>query len=325
MASSHSAQGRSGSRALPVLLAAGIFWVLVGAPAAHAGGKLKVVATTSVLGDIVEQVGGDRVEVKALEPPSRDVHFYEPTPSDIVKLSKADLFVHGGLDLELWRGPLVEASGNMKVFPGGKGDVNAARGITLLEVPAGGLSRAQGDVHIYGNPHFWLSPANLGIIAGTVAEKLEANDPEDAAIYRRNLAAFRSKLDAATARWKATLAPFAGKPVTAYHNSWPYFAEAFDLRIDTFLEPKPNIAPSGAHLQKLEAEMKEEGIRAILVEPFNHRPYADQVAAATGAEVCLVSTLPGGVPGTDDVFSWMDHLTETVARAMAGAPREAAR
>lgn len=310
--------------ALALTLAAAVLFV-ANPPPAEAGGKVRVVTTTSVLGDIVREVGGDRVDVKSLEPPGRDVHFYEPTPSDIVRLSRADVFMHGGLDLELWRGPLVEASTNPKVMPGGPGEIDAAQGISLLEVPAGGLSRAQGDVHIYGNPHFWLDPANLGIIAANAAAKLETVDPEHADVYRRNLADFQARLREAIPRWKATLAPFAGKPVTAYHNSWPYFAKAFDLRIDTFLEPKPNIAPSGAHLEKLEAEMKQQGIRAILVEPFQHRAYADQVAAATGAEVCLVSTMPGGVPGTDDLFSWMDHLTKTLAAALGGGAGEAAR
>ncbi|MDP3939692.1 MAG: metal ABC transporter substrate-binding protein, partial [Deltaproteobacteria bacterium] len=261
------------SRRRLVLPALALAALLAPASPAATGDKIKAVATISIFGDLLRHVGGEHLDVKVLEPPGRDVHFYEPTPSDIVKISKADLFVHGGLDLELWRGPLIEASANVKIFPGGPGDVAAVRGITLLDVPSGNVSRAQGDVHVSGNPHFWLDPENLAIIANTISERLAELDPANAASYQQNLANFHARLDAAIPRWKARLAPFAGKPVAAYHNSWPYFARAFDLRIDTFLEPKPNIPPSGAHLKKVEALIGKEGIRAILIEPFNHRAY----------------------------------------------------
>jgi len=248
-----------------------------------------------------------------LDPPTRDVHFYEPKPTDILKLSKADLLVHAGLDLELWRGPLVEAAQNRKVFPGGPGEVDCSTGITLLDIPTGVLSRAQGDIHVFGNPHYWLDPANLGIIAGTIAEKLAAVDPPNASEYRRNLAGLRARLDQAIPGWKAKLAPFAGQPLVAYHSSWPYFARAFNLRIDTFLEPQPNIPPSGAHMKEVINTIKREKIRVILIEPFQHRPYADQVAGQSGARVVVVSQAPGGMPNTGDVFAWVDALTSAVA------------
>ncbi len=299
-----------------VLLSAIVAIALFAPGNAVAGGKVKAVATTSIFGEILLAVGGERVDVKVLQPPNRDVHFYEPRPSDIVKLSKADLFVHGGLDLEMWRSTLVDAARNRDVFPGGPGDVNGARGIELLEVPRTGFTRQEGDVHIYGNPHYWLDPANLGIIAANIAEGLSRADPGHAAEYERNRAAFQEKLEAAIPRWKAKLAPYAGEQVVAYHNSWPYFARAFSLRIDTFLEPKPNVPPSGSHLQTVVERIREEKIAAILVEPFQHRPYAEKVASDTGAKLLLVTEFPGGLQKTEDVFAWMDALTAAVAEAL---------
>jgi zinc/manganese transport system substrate-binding protein len=299
-----------------VLLSAIAAIALLAPGNAVARGKLKAVATTSIFGEILQAIGGDHVDVKVLQKPNRDVHFYEPTPSDIMKLFKADLFVHGGLDLEMWRLTLVDAARNRDVFPGGKGDVSAARGIALLEVPRTGFTRQEGDLHIYGNPHYWLDPANLGIIAENIEQGLSRVDPAHAADYERNLAAFQEKLDAAIPRWKAKLAPYAGDKLVAYHNAWPYFARAFSLHIDTFLEPKPNIPPSGSHLQTVVKEMREEKIGTILIEPFQHRPYAEKVASDTGAKVTLVTEFPGGLPHTEGLFTWMDTLTTTVANAL---------
>ncbi|OGP83024.1 MAG: hypothetical protein A2Y95_04615 [Deltaproteobacteria bacterium RBG_13_65_10] len=302
-------------------VAAGVLVLLVAlAPGmALAAKKVKVVATLSVFGDIVRAVGGDHVDVTVLDPPTQDVHFYEPRPTDILKLSKADLFVHAGLDLEQWRGPLVEAARNRDFFPGGPRQVDCSQGISLLEAPTGGqLSRAYGDVHLYGNPHYYTDPSNYGIIAANIAGKLAEVDSANAAEYQQSLSAFRTKLDSALVRWKAKLAPLAGQSLVAYHNTWPYFARTFGLEIDTFLEPKPNIPPSASHLQEVMNTMREKKIRVILIEPFQHRPYAEQVASQTGAKVVLISQTPGGMPGTDDLFAWMDAVTSSIAEALSG-------
>jgi len=307
-------------RTLAIGLAAALLTVSVSGPA-RAAKKVKVVATISTFGQIVRAIGGDHVEVTVLDPPTRDVHFYEPKPTDILKLSKAGLFVHAGLDLEQWRGPLVEAVRNKDFFPGGPRQVDCAQGIALLEVPTGGqLSRAYGDVHLYGNPHYYSDPSNFGIIAANIAAKLAEVDPANAAEYKQNLSALQSKLGAALSRWKAKLAPYAGQPLVAYHNTWPYFARTFNLKIDTFLEPKPNIPPSASHLQEVMNEIREKKMRVILIEPFQHRPYAEQVASQTGAKVVLISQTPGGMPGTDDLFAWMDAITTSIADALAGGP-----
>jgi ABC-type Zn uptake system ZnuABC Zn-binding protein ZnuA len=302
---------------ITIAIAAALFGLSTAGPA-EAAKNVKIVATITTFGQIARAVGGDRVEVYVLDPPTQDVHFYEPRPTDILKLSKADLFVHAGLDLELWRGPLVEAARNRDFFPGGRRQVDCSRGITLLDIPTGGqISRAYGDIHLYGNPHYFTDPANFGIIAASIESKLAEVDPANAAEYKRNLAAFQSRLDAALPRWKAKLAPYAGQPLVSYHNTWPYFARTFGLEIDTFLEPKPNIPPSPSHLKDVMNEIREKKIRAILIEPFQHRPYAEEVAKQTGAKVVLVSQSPGGMPGTNDLFAWMDALTTSVANALS--------
>jgi zinc/manganese transport system substrate-binding protein len=217
----------------------------------------------------------------------------------------------------------VEAVRNTDFFRGGSREVDCSQGIALLEVPTKGtLSRQFGDVHIYGNPHYYTDPANFGIIAGNIAGKLAQVDPADAADYRKNLAAFQARLNDAMGRWKATLAPYAGRPLVAYHNTWPYFARTFGLKIDTFLEPKPNIPPSASHLEEVIRTMKEEKIHVILIEPFQHRPYAERVASQTGAKVVLVSQTPGGMPNTKGLFAWMDALTSSIADALGSERKE---
>jgi zinc/manganese transport system substrate-binding protein len=310
-------RGRSSPAGAVSLAAAFVAAVVLGPGTALAAKKVKVVATLTVFGDIVRQVGGDHVEVSVLDPPTQDVHFYEPKPTDILRLSKADLFVNAGLDLEQWRGPLVEAVRNRDFFEGGAREVDCSQGIALLEVPTKGtLSRQFGDVHVYGNPHYYTDPSTFPIIAANIARKLAQVDPADAADFQKNLSDFQARLSGAMGRWKATLAPYAGRPLAAYHNTWPYFARTFGLKIDTFLEPKPNIPPSASHLEEVIRTMKEEKIHVILLEPFQHRPYAEQVAHQTGAKVVLVSQTPGGMPNTKGLFAWMDALTTSIADAL---------
>ena len=285
--------------------------------------KLNVVATTPDFGSIATVIGGNEVSVTTLAKPTEDPHFVDAKPSFILKLNRADAIIEGGADLEIgWLPALLDQARNGKLAPGAPGRIACSQGIQLLEVPAT-LDRSKGDIHVAGNPHFLTDPANAKIVAGRIAEAFSNLDPKSAAVFNANLKKFNEQLDAKLAEWQQLLAPFKDQQVVAYHDSWPYFAHRFNLKIDLFLEPKPGIPPTPVHLADVIVHMRSDHVRAILVEPYQNRKTAQTVAADTGATVVDVSQFPGGVKGTDAGYiELMDYNIHAVARALAG-PKQA--
>lgn len=279
---------------------------------------LRVVATLSTFADLVTQIGGERVEVSYVAPPRFNPHFIEPRPSDVLKVKKADLLVHAGLDLELWRGPLLDAAGNSNLFPSGKGELDLAQGISLLEVPDRPVSRLMGDIHLFGNPHYWLSPDNARVMARAICDRLCALDPAHCPQYRGNLEGFLRRLDERVPRWRSKLAPYAGAELVAYHNEWPYLMEFAGLKLERFLEPKPGIPPGPKHLADLEAHMKGKGIRIIVQPTYFPRSATDALAKRTGAQVVVLAQNVGEVLGTEDYFTWMDYNVQQLVKALGG-------
>jgi ABC-type Zn uptake system ZnuABC Zn-binding protein ZnuA len=283
------------------------------APAA-APAPIRVTTTLEVLRALVEAVGGERVRVEAIAAPQFDPHFIEPRPSDIVRLGRSDFFVHMGLDLELWRGPLVEAAVNPRLLPGGAGEIDCSIGIPLLEVPQRALSRVEGDIHLFGNPHYWLDPANAARMAERIAGRLGEFAPDAAPGFRERAERFGQDLERRRQGWEALLSPYRGARLAAYHNSWPYFAQAFALRVDLFLEPKPGIPPSGIHLETLAETMKREKVRVILMERYQPRRTAESVAKRTGARLVEVWQNPDPKMGYVEM---MDRNVRALAEALA--------
>ncbi|MEW6750010.1 MAG: metal ABC transporter substrate-binding protein [Candidatus Latescibacterota bacterium] len=302
-------------RPAPVLAAA----CVVLAPLV-AGAELDVVATTPDLAAIAQAVGGERVRVASIARPSEDPHFVNAKPSHVVRLRRADVLIEGGAELELgWLGPLLEGARNARLLPGAPGRVSGARGVPMLEVPAT-LDRSRGDIHAAGNPHYLVDPLNARLAAETLADAFARLDPNGAGLYRERVAAFQARLDARLEEWQRRLAPYRGRRIVAYHNTWPYFARRFGLRIDLFLEPKPGIPPTPAHLAGVLATMQAEDIGAIVVEPYQNRRTAATIARDTGATVVDLTQYPGGVKGTEAGYiEMMDYLVEALAQALAGA------
>jgi ABC-type metal ion transport system, periplasmic component/surface adhesin len=231
--------------------------------------KLRVVATTNDLKWAVEQVGGKNVEVVALMHPLQNPHTVQPRPSFIVHLNRADLLVRIGLDYEeIWLPPLVEESRNPKIRRGGVGDVDVSIGIPLLEIPQGRVTREQGEVHIFGNPHFWLDPENMKIIARNIAEGLKRVDPSNADEYDRNLRRLERLMDDLLDETLKLAASLRGQKFVAYHTTWSYLANRYGFRIIGYLEPKPGIPPSASHLADLIVRMRQEKVKIIIKEPF---------------------------------------------------------
>ena len=280
--------------------------------------KLNVVATTADLSAIAKEIGGDKITLTTLAKPTEDPHFVDAKPSYIVKLNHADVVIEGGAELEIgWLPALLDQSRNEKIVAGAPGHVNCSKGVALLDVPAT-LDRSRGDIHAAGNPHFAIAPSNGKIIAQNIADAFAANDPANAEVYRTNLKTFTATLDARLAAWHEKLAPFKGRNLVAYHDSWPYFAQEFGLKIELFLEPKPGIPPTPSHLAAVILKMKEANASVIIVDPYLNRRTADTVARETGATVVPVTQFPGGLKGTEvGYIELLDQLVASLATALA--------
>ncbi|NOS72399.1 MAG: zinc ABC transporter substrate-binding protein [Verrucomicrobia bacterium] len=278
--------------------------------------KLTIVITTPDLGAIAKEVGGDKVEITTLARPTEDPHFVDAKPSFIVKLNKADALIEGGAELEVgWLPSLLTGARNAKLASGQPGRILCNEGVHMLEVPSQ-LTRAEGDIHPMGNPHFIIDPANAKIIAAHLADAFAKLDASSADTFRANGKKFTDTLDAKLVEWQMKLAPFKGAKVVSYHKSWPYFAERFGLEMDLFLEPKPGIPPSPAHLADVIAKMKEQRARVIIVDPYLNRKTAETVARSTDAKVVDVAQMPGGVKGTDSYIALLDYLVNSIANAL---------
>ncbi len=292
--------------------------VLLLAAAGDAFATVRVVTSLQDFASIADSVGGKRVETFALSRGYQDPHFVEPKPSFILKLARADLLIVAGLDLEVgYLPPLLDQSRNGKIRPGSPGYLDASAGCEILERPTGVVTRAMGDVHPFGNPHFWLDPDNGRVIARAIAAKLTSLDPGGAAEYKVNLAAFEGKLAENEKRWTAMLAPFAGTEVVTYHNSWPNFLKQFQLKAAGYVEPKPGIPPSPAHTVELINLMIARKVPVILMEPYFDERTPRSIGQKTGATLLRFIPSVGGVPEAKDYISLFDYDVKLLADALA--------
>jgi zinc/manganese transport system substrate-binding protein len=284
------------------------FTAILLAGAAQARAALRVVATTQDLEAIVKEVGGDKVETESLAKGYQDPHFVEAKPSFILRLNKADLLVVVGRELEIgWLPPLITQSRNQKIQPGADGYLDASLTANILDLPTGQITRAMGDVHPQGNPHYWLDAENGRRIAKAVQAKLSQLDGANAAAYAQRESDFERRLGDAEQRWKATMAPYKGLKVVTYHRSWPNFADAFGLDVMGYVEPKPGIPPSPSHSLELIQAMKKDNVKIIIVEPYFDPKTPNSIAAQTGAQVVTLAPSVGGEKEVTDYFKLFDY------------------
>ncbi|MCX6315575.1 MAG: metal ABC transporter substrate-binding protein [Sphingobacteriales bacterium] len=277
-------------------------------------GPIKVVTTTTDLKSITEWVGGNKVSVSSIATGYQNPHFVDPKPSYIINLSNANLFVTVGLDLETgWSPQLVSSSRNQKIQKGAAGYVDASEGVGLLQVPSS-LNRGEGDIHIYGNPHYWLDPLNGKVIARNIANGLERIDPSNKAYYEANLQAFFNKVNEKLAAWAALMAPYKGSKIIAYHNEWCYFEKRFGLEIVDFMEPKPGIPPSPSQLVKVIKEVSANHIKVIISSPYFTTSSSDVVAKQTGVKELTLATSVNAFDQIHDYFDLFDYnLNQLIA------------
>ncbi len=287
-----------------------------GSGKAWVASKLNVVATTADLAALTQEVGGDRVNVQAIAKGYQDPHFVEAKPSFLLMLQKADLLIAVGLQLELgWLPPLVTQCGNPKVQPGASGYLDASQFAEILELPTGPVSRAQGDVHPLGNPHYWLDPQNGRRIARGLTTKLAQLRPEDASYFEQRYQAFNQRLTDAEKRWDEQMKSYRGRKVVTYHRSWPNFTRRFALQVMGEIEPRPGIPPSPRHTLELIQMMKREGVKAILVEPYFDLKTPNSIASNTGAQVVVLLPSVGGETEVTDYFKLFDYDLGLLSKA----------
>jgi zinc/manganese transport system substrate-binding protein len=274
----------------------------------HAASKLNIMTTTQDLADLAREVGGDKVNVDSIAMGYQDPHFVEPKPSFILRLQKADLLAVVGLDLEIgWLPPLQTQSRNAKIQKGGNGYLDMSSFCKILEIPTGQVSRAMGDVHPLGNPHYWLNPDNGRRIAQAFANKFSEMDSADKDYFQGRYADFDKRLTAAEKGWDAKMAPYKGRKVVTYHRSWPNFCDRFGLNVIDYVEPRPGIPPTPSHTLELINNMKQQGVKLILVEPYFDLRTPNSVAAGTGGEVAKLMPSVGGVKEITNYFQLFDY------------------
>lgn len=288
--------------------------------ALFAADKLNVVATTTTLANIASEVAQDKIRVTSIASPKQNIHHYAPTPKDVLRVKGADVLIHEGLDLEAWREPLLAAAGNMRFLGEGTDSIDVSFGVPLLEIPTS-LSRSEGDIHAFGNPHYIGDPENAKIIALNIAEGLAKVEPENADFFRGNATAFNQKLDAKIKDWEARMAGFQGAPVVTYHRSWSYFVKRFKLSVIGEVEPKPGIPPTAKHLAGLIQQIRDKKAKVIIREPFEETRTPKKIAEETGAQVVTLSQSVGEPKEAKDYISLMEQnilLLETALKHEGG-------
>ncbi len=287
--------------------------------AVPAGADLKVATSLTDLASVAQLVGGKHVTALSLCRGYEDPHFVPAKPSLMKAIQHADVFVSSGLELDNGWLPLVlPGSRNPKIQQGAKGFVDASEGVTVLEKPTGTVSRAEGDIHPLGNPHYYLDPKALEVVADHLAQAFSQQDPANAADYAANAKQFDEKMEASLARWQKQLEPFKGAAVLPYHRNFIYFAERFGLKLFGTVEPKPGIPPSPHYISDLAEAMKKDGVKVVLYQPYYDADASNQVAKKAGGVAVEIASECGGVPGTDDVFSKFDVLVSSIAGALSG-------
>ena len=295
------------------LLVAG---ALIGMTPSSALAKLFVVTSTQDCADFVQQVGGERVEVYPISTGKYDLHFFEPVPSQVMKLGRADILVIGGLDIDVWVQGLIDASRNPRIQFGAPGYVDPAVGVRALDVPQGRIDGSMGDVHPYGNPHFWFTPENVEIAVRNITDGLIRVDPDGASYYAANRDRYLSEVKATFQDLREKLRPFQGTAVLQYHLSWDYFCLTFGLEIVGSLEPKPGIPPTPAHLGEIVKQAKAAKARLLLVEPYYAERPVRFVERETGVKALRLPLYLGGKDGVTTYLDNLRYLVSSIADAL---------
>jgi zinc/manganese transport system substrate-binding protein len=306
---------KTNSGFLATLLGA-CFLAIMFAPVAAQAKKLNIVTATTDMAALAQEVGGDKINVESIARGYQDPHFVEAKPSFLLKLRQADLLIVVGLQLEIgWLPPLITQSGNPRIQVGANGYLDASQFAEILDIPTGTVTRAEGDVHPLGNPHYWLDPDNGRRIAKGIAAKLGEVDAADASYFQERFQDFDKRLAAAEQKWDAEMKPYRGRKVVTYHKSFPNFARHFGLNVVGYVEPRPGIPPTPSHTFELIGLMKRENCKVILVEPYFDLKTPDSIARETGGKVVQYLPSVGGEKDVTDYFKLFDYDIDLLIKA----------
>lgn len=301
-----------------ILLAIGLALAIGGAANAA---PLRVCATTPDLGALAREIGGDDVELTVFAKPGDDPHFLDARPSFISVLSRADVFIQTGLELEVgWAPLLLQGARNAKLQPGQPGFVDASAAIEPRDIPTAPIDRSHGDVHPLGNPHYLLDPRQGLKVSELLRDRFAALRPDLADRFQSRQIAFAQRLAQAESDWARRLAAASNTPVVVDHQLWSYFADRFGLRVVATLEPKPGVPPTTRHLIKVIEQMNADHVRLILSSPYFDERHAQFVAQRTGARIVRLAHQPGSRAGAEGYVGMIDYNVRAIAEALAPAP-----
>jgi ABC-type Zn uptake system ZnuABC Zn-binding protein ZnuA len=272
---------------------------------------IHIVAAIPDLGSIASYIGGDKVDVSAIANANSNPHSIEVFPSYMAKVARASLYLKSGLGLDQWSDAIIDGSRNNTILM-----IDCSNGIPVLEKPVGKVDASMGDVHPFGNPHYWLNPENGMIIGQNILVGLQKCDPGNAAFYTARFEQFKKECTRKIAGWKENLKPFAGSNIITYHSSWPYFAEAYGLLIVAKVEPFPGIPPTGNHLAELVSIIKQQKVVFLLQEPYFSDDAPKFLNRMTGIKIVKCS------PSCADVKpnSFFEHF-DAMATALLSAQK----
>jgi ABC-type Zn uptake system ZnuABC Zn-binding protein ZnuA len=294
-------------------LTAGLLAAIFAVPAFA---DLKVATSLSDLASVAQFVGGSHVTATSLCKGYEDPHFVPAKPSLMKAIQNADVFVSVGLELDGgWLPLVIPGSRNPKIQPGTKGFIDASEGVNVLEKPIGTVSRAEGDIHPLGNPHYYTDPANLEVVADHLARIFSDLDPANAADYAANAKAFDERMEKSLKEWESEMKPYKGSSLVVFHENFVYFADRFGLKLFGTVEPKPGIPPNPRYLTETAEAMKAAGVKVVIYQPYHDADASNELAKKAGGAAYVIPTEVGGVPEAKDVFSKFDFIVSTLSKA----------
>ncbi len=295
-------------RIIPFMLLA----LALTAPRAEA--KLNVACSYPWIADLASKIGGDRVSVSSLSQGNWNPHFVVARPSLIARAREADLLIINGAHLEIgWLPPVVRESRNPNIQQGSRGLLDLSTAVRLIEIPVD-VSRAGGDVHPDGNPHYALDPHNILPLAATVAARLALIDPEGSAMYESNLSVFQTEWKKRLAAWDSRLSGLKGVKAVSYHSLYNYFIRRYGIMLVGTVEPLPGIPPSSRHMESLVERSRAEKLMLVFHDVYNPAGPSRMLAGKTGARLVVLPHDVGSVPEANDLFGLFDSIAARLER-----------
>jgi len=276
-----------------------------------ASAKVRVVCSTNDLAYFVKAIGDEKVKVDHIAHPKKDIHFVDVRPSFMIKVAKADIVFRVGLDLDLWMDQIINGSRNSNVIV-----LDCSKEVQPLEVPKYKADARYGDIHQRGNPHYWLTPANVKPITDVILSGLSKVDPDNAEFYTQRRDSVLADINQGISALQPQLDSLKGVEIIYYHNSWPYFDKFTGLQKAGFIEPFPGVPPSPTQMKSISDLVRSKGIKVIGVEVYFDKRPAEKIATGSSAKVVTLYPSIGGRDKNETYLQWVTGNIETILGAL---------